>query len=296
MDISVVIPVFNSERTLEACLQRLREQKTSLSYEVITVDNSPHDRDEQIIKTFPEVVFIKETRYIFAGIARNLGVEKAKGEIIVFLDSDVMVEKNWLNTVFEYYRKGHDFFHCAIEMYTKAGWTLWEKIEWFYEFSEFKPKMKEKLLWCAPACGLVIKKDLLKDTKFENIHSSEDVDLTIRLRNNGNNLYFSPDVKVYHHHKISMKKVCKKIFGFGKSNIKLRKMHTVSGSSLVANKFILILVLPLFALVKFGKISWRNIRYNSFPDFLLFLALLPCIIYITITWMFGGYTEAFKGT
>ncbi len=93
--ISVIVPVYNEEKRLEACIKSLLDQTLPRSaYEIILVDNGSTDKSVEIIKKFPVI-------YLSEGIAspyraRNTGVRAARGEILAFVDSDCRVDSNWL--------------------------------------------------------------------------------------------------------------------------------------------------------------------------------------------------------
>ena len=96
--ISVIIPVYNGEKTLRKCLKSILNQ-TYNNYEVIIIDNNSTDKSKDIIKGFQSKS--KKITYVFEahrgrGSARNAGIIKAKGEIIVMTDSDCIVPNNWI--------------------------------------------------------------------------------------------------------------------------------------------------------------------------------------------------------
>lgn len=90
MQLSIIIPVYNAERTLERCLQSVLDQD-SVSYEVILVDDGSTDSSPAICDRYaanhPEVSCIHQPN---SGVsaARNAGLDKARGQYVMFLDSD----------------------------------------------------------------------------------------------------------------------------------------------------------------------------------------------------------------
>lgn len=95
--VSVIIPAYNAEKTIEACLDSIMNQ-TYRNYEVIVVDDSSVDNTSTIIKKYP-VKLIRAPKNLMAGGARNLGLKYAQGEIIAFTDADGITDKNWLNNI-----------------------------------------------------------------------------------------------------------------------------------------------------------------------------------------------------
>ena len=93
--VSVIMPVYNVENYLSQCLDSLLEQKVR-NIEIIAVDDGSTDRSLEILKEYAKnddrvKVFTQENQY--AGTARNLGLTKATGEYVMFLDSDDFFEK-----------------------------------------------------------------------------------------------------------------------------------------------------------------------------------------------------------
>ena len=90
MQISVIIPVYNTEAHLNACLDGVLSQNIP-NLEVICVDDGSTDRSLEVLREYaardPRVVVLTQ-KNSFAGVARNHGLEVARGEYVAFLDSD----------------------------------------------------------------------------------------------------------------------------------------------------------------------------------------------------------------
>lgn len=88
--ISIIIPVYNSESTLERCLNSIVRQ-TYNDLEVIVIDDGSKDESLKIINSFnSRIDNLKIIRQDNSGVsvARNNGIQSAKGEYVLFLDSD----------------------------------------------------------------------------------------------------------------------------------------------------------------------------------------------------------------
>src|SRR5262245_13960796 len=90
--ISVVMPVYNAERLLGECLGALAA-RTLRDYEVIVVDDSSTDRSREIAAEHGARVVPSGGR-LGPGRARNKGVEHARGDVVFFIDSDVVVRSD----------------------------------------------------------------------------------------------------------------------------------------------------------------------------------------------------------
>lgn len=95
--ISVVIPTFNSERTIRQCLDSVLQQDYG-RFEVIAVDSGSVDKTIQFLKD-ARVKVIRSKRNVL-GYMRQLGVENSTGDIIAFIDSDIILPHgSWLRSM-----------------------------------------------------------------------------------------------------------------------------------------------------------------------------------------------------
>lgn len=84
--VSVIIPVYNGERYLATTLQSVLAQDYR-PFEVLVIDDGSEDRSAEIVRGFPEVRYFHQ-RNQGAAVARNAGLENARGELVAFLDAD----------------------------------------------------------------------------------------------------------------------------------------------------------------------------------------------------------------
>ncbi|MCX6768055.1 MAG: glycosyltransferase [Candidatus Micrarchaeota archaeon] len=92
---SVIVPAFNEEKNIAACLRALASQSLPREkYELIVSDGYSSDKTVPISKQLADKVVLERKRTIAAG--RQKGAEAARGKILVFTDADTRVEKNWL--------------------------------------------------------------------------------------------------------------------------------------------------------------------------------------------------------
>lgn len=92
--VSFIVPCYNSENTIAACLQSILAQTLAPeSYEVIVVDNDSSDHTLLEIEKFPVLALSEPLRG--PSFARNAGISKARGQYLAFVDSDVVLDKDW---------------------------------------------------------------------------------------------------------------------------------------------------------------------------------------------------------
>ncbi len=104
---SVVIPTHNRAETLALTLQSVLAQQADIPFEVIVVDNNSTDRTREVVEEFARKATV-EVRYVFEPVqgssaARNAGIAVSRGEVIAFLDDDVIASPGWLAALAEAY-------------------------------------------------------------------------------------------------------------------------------------------------------------------------------------------------
>lgn len=99
--ISVVVPFFDSERTLAACIESLLAQEdVEGGYEIILVDNGSTDASAEISGRYPDLILLEE-KTPGAYAARNAGIRRAAAPLIAFTDADCVADRDWLRSIVE---------------------------------------------------------------------------------------------------------------------------------------------------------------------------------------------------
>ena len=107
LKVSFILGIYNAERTLNACLESIFMQDyPRLKYEVIIVDGGSTDRTLRIVKDFmkkyPNIKLFHNQKKLSEGrgMSKDIGVNKSKGEIVIFLDHDnIILHKDWLKNI-----------------------------------------------------------------------------------------------------------------------------------------------------------------------------------------------------
>jgi glycosyltransferase involved in cell wall biosynthesis len=106
LTLSLIIPVYNEERHIRACLDAIANQ-TIASTEVIVVDNNCTDRTLEIAEKYKFVTIIKETNQ-GRGYARSAGFVAATGDIIGRIDADSRIHSDWVERVLNRFEKDQE--------------------------------------------------------------------------------------------------------------------------------------------------------------------------------------------
>ncbi|MGD1913369.1 MAG: glycosyltransferase family 2 protein [Rivularia sp. (in: cyanobacteria)] len=208
MFFSVVIPTYNRKPILEKCLKALETQSLTPSgvvtgYEIVLVDDGSTDGTLEWLKAdkdeFPHVRTF-EQEHMGPAAARNLGVEKAKGDTIIFIDSDLVVTETFLqahaDALTEAQKKlGNDKFFTYGAVINTANFD--NPTSEPYKLTDYSAAFFATGNVAIPKHWL--EKAGLFDTGFQ-LYGWEDLELGVRLKNLGLQLIKCPQAVGYHWH------------------------------------------------------------------------------------------------
>lgn len=126
--VSIITPVYNADKYIENTINSVRSQ-TYNYFEMILVDDCSSDQSKNIIekirKEDDRIKYILLENNSGAAVARNTGINAAKGRYIAFLDSDDVWKNNKLEYQLNYMKKNnYAFTYTAFETITEDGDTL----------------------------------------------------------------------------------------------------------------------------------------------------------------------------
>lgn len=104
LDMSIIVPVYNSERFLPKCLDSIVNQKTKYKFEVICINDGSKDSSQDILNAYktkyPNIIVISQTNQ---GISRtrNRGIAEASGKYIGFVDNDDYLNEHYIETILD---------------------------------------------------------------------------------------------------------------------------------------------------------------------------------------------------
>jgi glycosyltransferase involved in cell wall biosynthesis len=201
MEFSVIIPTYNRLPILQKSIAALESQMYDDAYEVVVIDDGSDDGTKEWIKeTRFSTVVLYEQSHEGAAVARNLGIEKAKYETVIFIDSDLVVTPTFLVSHAEALQKarkitGNDkqFTYGAVINTSNFD----EPTKEAYKMTDYSAA------FFATGNVAISKRWLLKvgkfDTRFQK-YGWEDLELGVRLRKHGLSLVKCPKAIGYHWH------------------------------------------------------------------------------------------------
>lgn len=236
--VSVVIPARNEEKWIADCLESVLRDSYPHK-EVVVVNDGSTDSTGEILKGFP-VTVVRNEKPVGPGSARNIGVKRAKGEIIVFLDAHCIVDDDhWIEKFLRFFR---DPRVGAVAGYlrrkpSRIGASL-----------TFKVETQRRLIKSANSA---YRKAVLQQVGgFDpSLEWAGDAALTYKVRRSGWKIVHSRDIEVIHAEKLWS---IKRAFLYGTCLFPLRRRYPHEAYDYFAMRIGLLLVLGMVADVFLG--------------------------------------------
>ena len=290
---SIIVPAYNSRRTIRQCLSSLLAQQTSHRYEVVLVDSSKDETPQIVRDEFPQVQLIHLEQQTYPGSARNLGIRQARGRILAFMDSDCVAEANWLDRIIAAHEKTDA---AAIFGAVKNGTptSIIGTVCYLIEFNEFLPRSKPRDSDILLGGNVGYKQEVFSkhNIGFTDIFPSEDTIFAWTLRQKNEKIYFDPGILVAHLNRTSFSGLLRHQHTLGKASAEARRTTSLRGQIFVKYPW-LCLGLPL---VRWARAALRLAR-TDLKYFLVFLALSPLYLIASSAWSFGFMSKgSFKST
>ena len=184
MKVSIIVPAYNNEKTIKRCLDSLINQSFK-DIEIIVINEGSSDKTKDMLDEYLKYdnVFVFNTENHGQSAARNLGLDKAIGDYICFLDADDYVSKDGLEKLYNKARSGN--FDVVLSnvniIYPDHNVIVNSGLK---EDTEGRNKIKELMIFSYSAGVIwnkIYKKDILKNIRFKEGIWYEDVHFNFRL-------------------------------------------------------------------------------------------------------------------
>lgn len=243
MKLSVIVCTRNRARPLAAMLDQFVNQTFAGDYEweLIVVDNCSNAEFGEVIASFVlrnpflahRLFVLREDRPGLSR-ARNTGLKKASGEVIVFTDDDVLVAENWLDEIYSEFRDenvamlGGRVLLARDSLQDVAIYTPDKRLETAFPSGgslgmganmAFRREVFDRVGWFDERLGA--------GTFFAG---GEDIELFYRALKAGYKFVYAPNVLVHHDHdRETPEQACRLIYGYGKANAAYIVKHVLRG-------------------------------------------------------------------
>lgn len=173
--VSIIVPIFNTEKYLDRCLKSLLQQ-TYKNIEIILINDGSTDSSLQIckkyVKHYKNIILIDSSNNGVSS-ARNQGIKKANGKYIVFVDSDDEITKDAVNIMYKKIQcEDVDVVISNYAIVNKDGTKKTNKNNKMIKYKDFLDFISYNMLW-GPA-NKIVKRSKIKTLFDENISIGED--------------------------------------------------------------------------------------------------------------------------
>jgi len=275
MKVSFIIPTYNNEKTIKECLESILNQDfPKKDFEVLLIDGMSNDRTLEIVKNYG--VRIINNLHRNEEAARILGIKKANGEILAFIDADnIIVGKDWIkkmlmafkekeiafaDTLYYFYRKrdkigvryqaligGDDPIVTYLGFYSRWNYfkNNWTDYPYDSEDKEqyFKIRLKDKNK--VPAMGsngFLVRKNIAKKiVKDSFIHS----DFVYDLINRGHNCFAKVKTGIIHNQPKFFSNKIRRMKRRANKEVKIRYNYGINEKDLFKTSIYILFLLPI---------------------------------------------------
>lgn len=229
---SIVVPVYNRPEEIRELLGSLAKQDFSEDFEVVIVEDGSTESSETIVQGFQQSLHIS---YYYKsnsgpGDSRNFGMQKAKGNYFIILDSDCILPKQYLSEVSKELQT--KFVHCfggpdaADASFTTVQKAINYVMTSFLTTGGIRGGKKSVGKFQPRSFNMGISKEAFeKAGGFGQIHPGEDPDLTFRIWKAGFETRLFPKAFVYHKRRIDWNKFYIQVNKFGMVRPILNQWH-----------------------------------------------------------------------
>lgn len=229
--ISIVVAIFNRKDELFELLNSLIAQ-TDKDFEVIIVDDGSFVDLLPTVETFKEMLNIQyfKKQNSGPGLSRNYGANRAKNDWLVFVDSDVIVEKDYIENIKKNLEKtdcaafgGADKAHKGFNLLQKA---ISYSMTSVFTTGGIRGSKKAVTRFQPRSFNMGVNKEIfLKIGGFSEMRIGEDPDLSMTIWENGYQTAFFDDIGVYHKRRTDLGKFSKQVYQFGCARPILNQRH-----------------------------------------------------------------------
>lgn len=185
--ISIIIPIYNSQKSLKRCLESVLSQ-TYKYFELILINDGSTDDSGRICDSYAEKdkrIIVKHNQNHGVSYSRNYGMDIATGEWLMFIDSDDTIEINTLDTCIKYINTDYDLIMYGLQLKKMntvlSKYPLKNKEYSIKEFLECINVDYSLINFCCPVCKLY-KRSIIKSNQIkfnENLSMGEDTNFNI---------------------------------------------------------------------------------------------------------------------
>jgi len=231
MMFSIIIPVYNRPEEIRELLNSL-DLQTYSKFEVVIIEDGSEETSEDVVQNhqsfFPIIYLSQENKG--QGFARNKGMENAKGDFYIILDSDVILPQGYLESVRSAVlgRKLDAFGgpDRAMDEFSDLQKAMDFAMTSFWTTGGIRGKMKSPDKYQARGYNMGVSAEVFKKTGgFLDPNRGEDIEWSLRIKKLGYKLELVEDAYVFHKRKSDLKGFAKQAYSFGENRVNVSRFH-----------------------------------------------------------------------
>jgi GT2 family glycosyltransferase len=279
--LSIVIPAYRSERTIEASLRAFAGQRYAA--EIVVVDSSPDELTAAIVRRFPDVLLIRPKARLLPHAARNLGARGTTGELLLFTDPDIYPEASAVESLVEAWRRRGGAVVAALASHGD-GWL--DRGIHIAKFDLWLAGSEPRPLDVGPTSGMLCTRSAFEQVGgFRDDLMLGDTVFSWELRESGVPIRLEPEAVFRHDHVQGWLDFLRERFARGREFAGLRHQNA---ASTCAKAYDLAVTLTL---LRPARVTWRAVwnaqRAGQLRDA---VETLPVVGSGTLAWFAGEAT------
>lgn len=289
MKYSIIVPVFNRPDEVDELLESLLSQEEK-DFEVIIIEDGSQVPCKKVCDKYADRL---DLHYYYKensgpGQSRNYGAERAKGDYLLILDSDVVLPKGYIRAVSEELnREPADAFggpDCAHESFTDTQKAISYSMTSFFTTGGIRGGKKKLDKFYPRSFNMGIRRDVYQELGgFSKMRFGEDIDFSIRIFKAGKRCRLFPEAWVWHKRRTDFRKFWKQVYNSGIARINLYKkypdslklVHLLPMVFTVGTTCLLLLILSGLFLLCIPIL-------NIIGSLLVMIGLIPLLLYSII--------------
>lgn len=204
--ISIIIPSYNAHKKIASVLDAIIANNYP-HLEILVIDDNSTDHTLEIVETYKHKLplqIIKKPTAMKKGaaISTNLGIKKAKGDLVCSIDSDAVISKNWINEIVKQFQQNKKLGAVAGYIYTGNKENLWANFMGA-ELEDRYDTITSEYVEHISTCNTAYRRKALEQVGLfdEKFYYGYDVDLSYKLRKKGYQLKLLKTISCEHYWK-----------------------------------------------------------------------------------------------
>ncbi len=291
MKYSVIVPVYNRPDEVDELLESLCSQ-TLKDFEVVIVEDGSKKPCKDVCDKYADIL---DLHYYYKdnsgpGQSRNYGVERAKGEYVIILDSDVVLPEGYIEATEKELTAngqrpiaawgGPDASHPSFTPVQKA---ISYSMTSFFTTGGIRGGKKKLDKFYPRSFNMGIRRDVyLQLGGFSKMRFGEDIDFSYRMVEAGYQPQLFPDAWVWHKRRTDFRKFFRQVYNSGIARINLEKRHP--GTMKLVHLLPMVFTVGIIGLILVSAIGRALMHYVDRDQFywMCFAPWLPILLYSLI--------------